>query len=129
MSFSRKEFSKNFLTFFRFFFYRNDSHLWSNEEITINAKDLNLTIVTFWNLLAVKCLLEKYSNLSSIGSKNFFLSQSSNVRLGNLEVGQLISLKFLIWITRIIWFSSKYFGLAQSGQIKSIGSRKSDAAF
>ena len=41
---------------------KDDSYVWSNEELKIKLKDLNLILVTFWNLLAVKCLLENYSN-------------------------------------------------------------------
>ena len=32
-----------------------------NFELKIKARDLNLTLVTFWILLAVKCPLENYS--------------------------------------------------------------------
>ena len=55
------------LKFFRGSFYddviyRDDSYLWSNEWIKIKDKDVRLTLVTFWNLLAVKWSPEKYSN-------------------------------------------------------------------
>ena len=34
------------------------------KELKIKAKDLSLTLVTFWNLSAVKCPLENYLKLN-----------------------------------------------------------------
>ena len=46
--------------------YKKDSYLWLNEELKNNFKDLNLTFVTFWKLLAVKCRLENYVKRNGI---------------------------------------------------------------
>ena len=55
-----------FQNFWEYFYddviYRDDSHVWSNKEFKIKTEDLNLVFVTFWNFMAVKCALEKYSN-------------------------------------------------------------------
>ena len=40
----------------------DDLYLWSNQELKIEAKDLKLTLITFWNLLDVKCSLENLFN-------------------------------------------------------------------
>ena len=40
--------------------FEDENNLWSNLELKIRARNLNLTLVTFWILLAVKCPLENY---------------------------------------------------------------------
>ena len=42
--------------------FKDVSYLWSTERLKIKVKDLNLTLLTFWNLLAVRCFLEHYSH-------------------------------------------------------------------
>ena len=41
--------------------YRDDFYFWSNEEKN-KAKDVGLTYVAFWNLLAINYSLENYKN-------------------------------------------------------------------
>ena len=45
---------------------KNDSYLWSKKKLKIKEKDLNLTFVTFWNLLAVKSISRKLLKLKEI---------------------------------------------------------------
>ena len=63
MPFLRNEFSKIFQERFTFTKFSKMKIIYDQTKILkIKAKDLNLTMVTFWNLLAVKCPLEHYSN-------------------------------------------------------------------
>ena len=41
--------------------YKDDWYFWSNEELKIKLKYLDLTLVKFWNLFAIKCLLQNNS--------------------------------------------------------------------
>ena len=45
--------------FYDHIIFKDENNLWSNLELRI--RDLNLTFVTFWILLAVKCPLKNYS--------------------------------------------------------------------
>ena len=49
-------------TFYDDIISKDDSYLLLNERKIIKIKDMNLTLLTFLNLLVVKCLLENYSN-------------------------------------------------------------------